>query len=116
MQLKRLAGTGLFVAATMTPAAALASFAPPASATVRMCTTMMEMTKTGVFAELISKTSFKMTSGMHSYVVKLGAMAHVTFNGKVTTLSKIKKGDTVKVTGALHMGHLIAVKVVASGM
>jgi len=117
MKVKRLTNGPLALLIGISAAAASAvPFASPAGATTRTETAMMATTKAGVFAKLLSKDSFRMTSGMHSYVVKLDAMAHVTFDGKMATLAQIKKGDGVKVTGEVEMGDIIATKVAASGM
>jgi hypothetical protein len=117
MKIKRLSTGPLALLIGISAAAAtVVPLAPAAGATTRTATTMKEMSKAGVFAKFLSKKSFRMTSGMHSYVVKLDAMAHVTFDGKMATLAQIKKGDHVKVTGEVEMGDIVATKVVASGM
>ena len=116
MKMKLVTRSLVVLAGIAAGAATAVPVAAPAIAATRTGTTMMQTTKTGVFAVLLSKSSFRMTSGMHSYVVKLDAMAHVTFDGKMATLAQIKKGDDLKVTGVVEMGDFVATKVAASGM
>lgn len=76
---------------------------------------MMQVTKMGTFEKLLSVTSFKMSVGMKSYVVKTNAMTHVTFGSMKARLPTLEKGDTVTVKGELKMGVIIATSV-AAGM
>ncbi len=87
--------------------------APASQAAALHSSAMMQVTKMGTFEKLLSATSFKMSVGMKSYVVKTNAMTHVTLGSMKAKLSAIKKGDAVKVKGELEMGAIVATSVIA---
>lgn len=88
--------------------------APPGqAASVHATTGMGQVTKTGHFEKLLSSTSFKLSVGMESYIVKADAMTHVTLDSMKVQLSKLHKDDTVKVKGVLKMGVITAASIAA---
>jgi hypothetical protein len=86
---------------------------PAASQAAVVHTAMMDrVNKMGTFDKLLSRTSFKMSVGMKSFIVKTSAMTHVTLGSKAVKLSSLKMGDSVTVKGELEMGTIIATSVV----
>jgi hypothetical protein len=88
--------------------------APASQAAALHSSAMMKVTKTGTFDKLLSGTSFKMSVGMKSYVVRTNAMTHVTLGSMKAKVSALKKGDTVTVKGELEMGAIVATSVAAA--
>jgi cytochrome c-type biogenesis protein CcmE len=75
----------------------------------------MSATKTGKIVKYLSSTSFSLSSGKTTYVVKTDAMTHVTVGSKGAKLTSVKRGATVTVKGALEM-HTITATSVVEGM
>jgi hypothetical protein len=115
MKVKRLVKIMPFTLALGITSTLGAVTAPASDAAALHSSAMMQVTKMGTFEKLLSSTSFKMSVGMKSYVVKTNSMTHLTLGSMKAKLSSLKKGDTVTIKGALEMGAIIATSV-AAGM
>ena len=116
MKMRKLAAVLPLALALSVPAVEAVGTATSQAATATQHAAMMTVTKTGTFEKWASKTSFGMKVGMKSYTVKVNGMTHVTENGMMEKVSSLKKGDAIKVKGALEMGTILATSIVITKM